>query len=134
MLRKDVLERFFEALAAGDLAKVRACCTASARFWHSFDQTAHDLDAIEPQWQALACDFSEVRFADVRRQKTVSGYVQQHVMMVRRHDGRRIAWPACVVVRIKDGRISRLDEYIDRAGTFEILGEGKPMAPGLEDI
>lgn len=112
----------------------RECCTRTALFWHGFDQVAHDLDAIMPQWSALGRDFADVRFVDVRRQETHSGFVQQHLMMALRHDGRRVVWPVCLVVRLKNGLIDRLDEYIDRAGSFEPPSSGAFVTPGFEEI
>ena len=44
------------------------------------------------------------------------GFVQQHVLRgTRKHDGARLALPAYVVCAVKDGKITRLDEYFDSA-------------------
>jgi ketosteroid isomerase-like protein len=46
--------------------------------------------------------------------------VQQHVLRgTRALDGVRVALPACIVCAVKDGKITRLDEYFDSARVAE---------------
>ena len=125
-----VIDRLFAALANGDLAAARGCFTPDARVWHGFDGLAHDVDAMIGQWQALIDAYSERVVLDVRRQPTPQGLVQQHVMVCGR-DGVRKAWPICIVVRLADGLIARLDEYIDRAGSFTPPADGAVVTPGM---
>jgi hypothetical protein len=98
--------------------------------WHGYDGVALDLDGITAQWQGLVDAFSERVVVDVRRQPTATGFVQQHVMVCAR-EGLRKAWPVCIVVRIVDGLIARLDEYIDRAGAFTPPDGDTVTTPGL---
>ena len=78
----------------------------------------------------MATSFSERGVADVRRQQTPTGYVQQHLFVVRGKDGVRKAWPVCIVVRVQDGKIARLDEYIDLSAAFD-PGEDEVVTPGF---
>jgi ketosteroid isomerase-like protein len=48
------------------------------------------------------------------------GFLQQHVLEATLPDGTAWAMDACVVVRMKDGLIVRLDEYIDSAKAAEL--------------
>lgn len=125
-----VIDRMFAGLASGYLGAMRACFTPDARIWHSFDGIAHDVDATIRNWSGLV-DASEERLVtDVRRQPTGTGFVQQHLFVLRPNGGVRQAWPVCIVVRIAGDRIARLDEYIDRAGSFVLAGT--PLAtPGF---
>jgi len=56
--------------------------------------------------------------------------VQQFVFVITTPTGERKAWALCVVVKIKDGLITRVDEYIDRAGGFDV-GDGDVTTPGF---
>jgi ketosteroid isomerase-like protein len=47
------------------------------------------------------------------------GFVHQHVLSGTRKDGARLSLPACLVCEVKDGRITRLDEYFDSARVAE---------------
>ena len=53
-----------------------------------------------------------------------------NLFVLRTAAGERKAWPLCVVVEIRDGRITRFQEYIDRAGSFA-LTEGPVKTPGF---
>ncbi|MBU6269554.1 MAG: nuclear transport factor 2 family protein [Sphingomonadales bacterium] len=132
MSEPNIIDRMFAALAAGDIAAARACYTADALCWHSFDGVAHDLDAITDQWRDLVSGFPRRAFVDVRRQATATGFVQQHVMVGWTAAGVAKAWPCCIVVRVENGLIARLDEYIDRAGAFVPQGDAI-VAPGLPE-
>lgn len=126
-----VIDRMFDALSRGDFGAAQDCLTAGARVWHSYDRVAHDRDGIMASWQGLA-NFSERQFVDVRRQPLADGFLQQHLMVFGTAAGKRKAWPVCIIVRVRDGLIDRLDEYIDLAGSFEPPVEGRLSTPGLE--
>jgi hypothetical protein len=124
------IDRMFDGLAAGDLAAARAACAPDARIWHSFDRIAHDLDSIERDWAGLIAATEARGITDIRRRPTPDGFVQQHLFWILPKGGTRKIWPVCVVVRIEDGLIVRLDEYIDRAGAY--MSDEEPLAtPGF---
>jgi len=122
--------RLYDALSRGDIAAARACCAPDVRFWHCFDGIAQDLDGAAQGWEGLVAHTAARQSEDVRSVPTADGLVQQFVFVVRTPAGERKAWPVCVVVKIKDGLITRLDEYIDRAGSFD-PGEGPVTTPGF---
>ena len=51
-----------------------------------------------------------LRYEAVRLAPVPGGFVQQHVVR-----GRALVLPAVVVCQVRDGRITRLDEYFDSA-------------------
>ncbi|HEX8058400.1 MAG TPA: nuclear transport factor 2 family protein [Novosphingobium sp.] len=127
----QVIDRLFGALADGDVDVAVACFADEAKVWHCFDCIAHDKPAMREQWQALVDNFPERDFVDVRRQPIPGGFVQQHVMTATTASGANKAWPTCIVVRVENGLIARLDEYIDRAGAFDPGPNGLTVTPGL---
>jgi len=127
----QVIDRLFGALADGDVDVAVACFADEAKVWHCFDCIAHDKPAMREQWQALVDNFPERDFVDVRRQPIPGGFVQQHVMTATTASGANKAWPTCIVVRVENGLIARLDEYIDRAGAFDPGPNGLKVTPGL---
>lgn len=42
-----------------------------------------------------------------------TGFLVRYSVNVVQHDGRRGSFPACLVAQCKDGRITRIDEYMD---------------------
>ncbi|KXU30563.1 hypothetical protein A0J57_18575 [Sphingobium sp. 22B] len=64
---------------------------------------------------ALSADFSDLRYEGVRRYYTEDGYIQRHVVAGRKPDGTPFRVPGCFFATVRDGRLSRLDEYFDSA-------------------
>jgi hypothetical protein len=74
--------------------------------------------------------FPERSFVDARRSRVPGGWVQRHQLIGLRADGAQMAWPVCMFVTLRDGLIARIDEYIDRAGSYA-PASGDPATPGL---
>lgn len=129
-LAGNVLDRFYAALCAGDLAAACACLTPDARIWHSFDGVAQGLDASRQAWADLIAGTRERAIADVRRQPIAGGFLQQHMFIVTTAGGERFGWPCCLVVRTQGDRVARIDEYMDRAGALA-MDRGSLITPGL---
>lgn len=113
------IDLLFDALARGDIDFARETMCADARIWHGFDRVELTVDELLGQWGSLIGGTRARFVTDVTRQAIEGGYVQQHLFVIEQVDGRRIAWPVCIVVTIRDERIVRIDEYMDRAGSFE---------------
>ncbi|TVV76715.1 nuclear transport factor 2 family protein [Sphingomonas solaris] len=130
MTATNPIDRMYDAFATGDVDTIRACFTPDARVWHSFDGDAQDVATAAQAWEALFAHSQERTVGDIRRQATADGFVQQHMFALRLPSGERKAWAVCIVVRIENGLIARLDEYIDRAGALPV-GEGTLATPGF---
>jgi ketosteroid isomerase-like protein len=130
MTDNNVIDRFFGSMQPCDTAVVRDCLTEDGIVWHSFDKVAMRPDDVVKSWETMAASFTERGVTDVRRQQTPTGYVQQHLFVVRMKDGTRKAWPVCIVVQVAGGKIARLDEYIDLSSGFD-PGAGEAVTPGM---
>lgn len=129
MTEQTPVDRLYDALARGDTAGARACCTPDARFWHCFDGEAQDLDTAVRGWEQLIAHSAARGIEDVRRRPLDDGFVQQHMFAMTTAAGARKGWAVCLVVRLDGDLIARVDEYMDRAGSFA-PAEGAPT-PGL---
>jgi ketosteroid isomerase-like protein len=117
-----IAERLFAAVAAGDLAGVRALYAPDVRVWHNVDNVAQTAEENLVTLQWVAANIRDLRYEEVRRQATADGFVQQHVLRGTVGDGVAVEIPACLVATIRDGRITRLDEYLDSRHTKVLLG------------
>jgi len=126
-----IIDRFYAGLASGDLDDCLACMTPDARVWHCFDGVAQDRASSVEGWQALVAGFPVRKFVGARRHPIPGGFMQQHMMIARTATGAQIGWPICVVITLQHGLIARIDEYIDRAGRFEIADMDNAATPGL---
>ncbi len=111
----DFAARYMGAIQSGDTDVVRACYAPDAKLWHNTDGIEQ---TVEENMKLLGwmIRYIPVRnYRIVRREALADGFVQQHVLEATLPGGEPWTMDACAVVRIKDGVIVRLDEYIDSA-------------------
>jgi uncharacterized protein len=115
-------DRFFTAIGAGDLDAVRDIYADDAEIWHNPDGVVQTRDENLRTLGWVVTNLRDRSYDEVRRSATDDGFVQQHVLRATRADGQRVEIPACIVCRVADGRITRLDEYIDSAHVARLFG------------
>ena len=111
----ELAERFFDAIEHGDLDGVRAVYAPDAVIWHNTDQAEQGVDANLRVLAWVVRNIKERHYGDIRRVVVNDGFVQQHVLTGVGPNGRRFSLPAMMRVWVQDGRITRLDEYLDSA-------------------
>jgi ketosteroid isomerase-like protein len=109
--------KFFDCIEGGDIEGVIACCDPDIRIWHNTDGKDLVLADQIAGLRALGDHLSECRFKDRRTASFDGGFVLQYTFWARTLDGGMIRFPACVVGRVRNGRIERLDEYLDSSPT-----------------
>jgi ketosteroid isomerase-like protein len=118
-----VAERFFAAIEAGDAEAARDLYAPDAEIWHNTDGiTMRPEDNLKTlAW--MGRNLPDLQYTQVRRSATDDGFVQQHVLVATNRAGQRIEVPACIVIVIEDGKIARLDEYLDSASVAAIMAK-----------
>ena len=115
-------DRLFAAVAAGDLQALREEIYApDCRIWHNGDGVAQTVEQNLMVLGWAVRHIAGLRYEEVRRQRTPTGFVQQHVLRGRLADGMELRVPACMVGTVAHGRITRLDEYLDLAHFAPLL-------------
>ena len=113
----------FAAIERGDVDAVRAIYAPDAVIWHNNDGVEQTVDQNLRTLQWVCDNLRDRAYEDVRRVDHAGGFVQQHVLRFTRPDGVRGEIPACIVATTgDDGRITRLDEYLDSAHIARITG------------
>lgn len=118
----EVAERLFAAIPAGDIDAVSELYHPDIVVWHNNDgveQTAQD-NLLVLRW--VSRNIRQLRYEDIRRSETPAGFVQQHVLRGIAPDGTPLEVPACIVCVVENGKITRLDEYLDAAHTAPLRG------------
>jgi ketosteroid isomerase-like protein len=118
----EVADRFFAAIERADIDSVRAIYAPDARIWHNHDGVVQDVAANLRVLAWVTRNVAELRYEEVRRAATPDGFVQQHVLRGRAPNGKPVEVAACIVCRVENGRITRLDEYLDSA-QIAVLGQ-----------
>lgn len=111
---------FFDAIEQGDIAAMQASFTPDAEIWHNTDEKIVTPDQTAVTLTGMLKRISEPRYTDRRLTVFPGGFVQQHVLRGRRaHDDVPVHLPCAIVCQVREGRITRLDEYFDSAHVAE---------------
>ena len=110
----EIAERFFRAVENGDIEAIRSIYAPDARIWHNHDRKDQTVDENLRVLAWVAANLKNRRYRVQRRVAIPGGFLQQHVLEAETAGG-SFSMPACIVVEIKDGHISRLEEYLDSA-------------------
>jgi len=121
----DFAERFVGAIQSGDTETVRACYAPGAKLWHNSDGIEQTVDQNMKVLDWFIRTLPDRNYRVLRREALHDGFLQQHVLEATLPDGTKWAMDACVVVRIENGLITRLDEYLDSAKSGALRSFGR---------
>ena len=115
----EVADRLFKSIERGDVAAIRNTVYApNAKIWHNNDGQTQTVEQNLAVLGWVVANINEVAYTEVKRQATPSGFVQQHVLRGKlKSSGKEFSLPACIICEVENGRITRLDEYLDSAHT-----------------
>lgn len=129
----DVLvtvDKFVEALSTGDAACLDSLFTDDAVIWHNYDKSS------QPARQALAAlaplAALQPRYEIAGRDVVDGACIQRHVVHLTLPGGEPASIPAIQRIAMVDGRIRRIDEYMDStqmAAAIQAMQAGPPPAP-----
>ncbi|GAA1245245.1 nuclear transport factor 2 family protein [Janibacter melonis] len=112
----SLLDRIVAAAEAGDPADIYEIYAPGAVIWHNHDLKESSVEQNARLLAAMDRWVADRRYTERRISTFPGGAVQQHVLRgTRRSTGEEVALHACVVIAVEDGRVTRLDEYIDSA-------------------
>jgi uncharacterized protein len=118
--------RFFAALEAGDIDTVREIYAPDALIWHNDDLVEQPVDENLKVLQGLHRAVSGLRYDIVRRVPTPDGVLQQHVLRGSLPDGTEVELHAAMYLQVRDGHITRIEEYLDPGSAPR---SGPPVRP-----
>jgi ketosteroid isomerase-like protein len=111
----DVLISYCRAVDRADLDLLRSCYHPDAKLWHNTDNIEQTVDQNMKVLDWFIRTLPDRYYRVQRREALPDGFLQQHILEATLPDGTRWAMDACVVVRVENGLITRLDEYLDSA-------------------
>jgi len=111
----QLADRIFAAIMAGDVEAVRAIYADDVEVWHNFDMVTQNRDLNLKTLAWMSAKATNLRYTEIDRILVEDGFVQQHVLKATAPNGTEITVPAMLRVRCQDGRITRIDEYLDPA-------------------
>ncbi|NMM86573.1 ketosteroid isomerase [Rhodococcus sp. SRB_17] len=114
---KDFANRFFAAVSGGDEATLTELYSPDARIWHNDDGLEQTVAENLRTLRWLSRTLENFRYEDIRRYMLPDGFAQQHVVRGTLPGHGPLEIPASLFVRVENGLITRIDEYVDSAAT-----------------
>ena len=118
-------KKFVGAIQSGDTDTVRACYHPDAKLWHNNDGIEQTVDQNMKVLDWFIRALPDRNYRVTRLEALPDGFMQQHVLEATLPDGTKWAMDACVVVKMENGVITRLDEYIDSAKSAQLRAHGR---------
>ncbi len=115
-LARELMQR----LQAGDAEGALALYRDDVVVWRNLDQRELAKKQVGRILRFLV-GLRELRYADVRILPTPEGFLQQHTLCCVAPSGEPVAVPACMVARVEDGLLTRVDEYMDGAAMAPLM-------------
>lgn len=112
-----LLDRIIAAAEAGDATDLFEIYTPDAVIWHNHDNREQTVEQNARLLVGMSKWVSDRRYEERRVTAFDGGAVQQHVLRgTRVSTGEKVELHACAVITVNsEGKITRLDEYIDSA-------------------
>jgi ketosteroid isomerase-like protein len=128
-VNEEIVVRFFAALEAGDIDTLREIYAPDAVIWHNDDLIEQPVDDNLRVLQGLHRAVSGLRYDIVRRVPAPDGVLQQHVLRGHLANGAEVELHAAMYLQVRDGHITRIEEYLDSAKRSSIRAAREAM-PG----
>jgi ketosteroid isomerase-like protein len=110
---RELCHRFFDAVERHDLETVAELYAPELRFWINLTGVE---TSREENLKALADGRAVLRrrtYDDRTIRTFETGFLVQYSVNAVEHSGRRTSLSACIVAQCRDGKITRIDEYLD---------------------
>jgi ketosteroid isomerase-like protein len=127
-MSEELVVRFFAALEAGDIETLRAIYAPDAVIWHNDDLIEQSVDDNLRVLRGLHRAVSGLRYDIVRRALVADGIIQQHVLRGHLPDGAEVELHAAMYLQVRDGHITRIEEYLDSAKRSSIRAAREALA------
>jgi ketosteroid isomerase-like protein len=121
-----VADELFGAFMAHDYDAIRALCAPEARAWSNVNGTEQDIEGLIAFMPLMKGAIGAHSYGNVRRLVVDGGFVEQHGVTTVQPDGTELdLGDVCVVVRLDaDGKVTRVDEYLDTLHVHRTLTPG----------
>lgn len=110
----DLAKRFMQAAGDGDAQTFRKCFHPDAQIWHNYDNVTQTVDENIELMLRMKAAAGERRYEIHLLEEVSGGYVQRHTLHISSVDGKqRYKAEALALIQVRDGLISRIEEFID---------------------
>lgn len=116
-----VADQLFTAIERGDLDALTALYADDIVVWANFDNREQNLERSMKVLTWMCANLRDRRYEVKRRERIEGGFLQEHVLHGTAANGAVIAMPACILATVVDGKVTRINEYLDPAAMAPLL-------------
>jgi uncharacterized protein len=116
----QVLDALFDAITSGDIDAVAEVFAEDVAVWHNVTDRAVDRDASLAILRHFVKTVDERRYERLERHHWPGGAMQRHIVHGR-VGGEPFRAPVCISFELRDGRITRIHEYVDSAAVGVLM-------------
>ncbi|MEO9151255.1 MAG: nuclear transport factor 2 family protein [Lapillicoccus sp.] len=110
-------DRLQDAIVSGDVGAAQGIYADDLVVWHNYDRVDCDKATSVAAIASMATSYRSLTVSDVRRDYLADGYVQRSVFHATSLDGGTDEVDAMMRVWVREGRVTRIEEYTDTAAT-----------------
>ena len=110
-----VADQMFAAIERGEVSALAAMWPDDVIVWRLGGGRERDKPRALGVIDWFVANTTSRRYEVLDRQVFDGGFVQQHVLHAATPNGTPVSFRACLIVRVADGRVTRIDEYLDPA-------------------
>lgn len=111
----ETVDYLFKCLEAKQVAEVAALYRDDIEVWHNFSNAAMSKTDNLRILGDMAKSVAQIRYEVVERHDLGAKIVQRHTLRCKIASGAEFAIPACIFITVQDGKIRRIEEYLDSA-------------------
>lgn len=108
-----IAKALFDALECGDTAVLNDLYADDAVLWTNTAQRTLKARDVAGFVRGMVKRMPDRRYVDRRVTPFEGGFVHRHRLTGTRKDGGLVAAECCAIVSIADGKVTRVDEYLD---------------------
>ena len=109
----EVAQQLFENIEAKRVDGVAALYAEDVQVWHNFSNTTQSKAENLKVLDGLTKNVAQIRYNVTERVLLGDRVMQRHLLQCRVANGEEFVIPACIFVTARDGKITRIDEYLD---------------------
>src|SRR5690349_12369459 len=109
----ELSDRLAAAMASGNIGDFAAIWTDDAVLWHNYDSKLIPKEEFVAGVANMHSLCTELAFVDRVVYSIPIGFVSQQRFVGVSRSGASFDVPACIVGHVRDGKLARVDEYVD---------------------
>ncbi len=111
----EIAKELFEQIEAKRVDGVAALYADDIVVWHNFSDATQTKAENLAVLDGLTKRAAQIRYDVTERVLLGDRVMQRHLLRCRVGSGEEIVIPACIFITARDGKITRIDEYLDTA-------------------